>query len=94
MSVDKTNAIRRVALGIVRREMHEYDMLASTPRLRYEHPNAIDTIVDMKFGSRSCAHGRALHTPCVECERSDEDCKVYIVAAQQRIKDLLAQLGE
>lgn len=93
--------IQRLALSIVRREMHEYDSLARTARYRVERTvvSALDALEQEKLshhehGTRSCAHGRALHTPCVECERSEDDCKAYRVAASQRIKELLKQLGE
>ena len=99
MSSDKPTprtAIQRAAIAVVRSDMRSYDALSATPRLRYERSvvHAIDAIVDTKYGTRSCAHGRALTDTCVECERSDEDCKPYRVAATQRIKDLLSKLGE
>lgn len=97
MSSDKAQTrtpIQRAAVAVIRAEMRLYDGLSRSPRYRVEQPHALDTIVDMKFGSRSCAHGRALTDVCFECERNDEDCKVYRVAASQRIKDLLKQLGE
>jgi hypothetical protein len=92
----KRRAIQRVALNIVRREMRLYDALSATPRLRYERAvvHALDAIADAQHGTRSCAHDRALIDTCTECERTDEDCKAYRVAATQRIKDLLKQLGE
>jgi hypothetical protein len=88
--------LQRAAIAIVRREMHSYDSLASTPRIRVDRSNihTIDEVVDLTHGTRSCAHGRALHDVCAECERTDEDCKQYRIAAQMRIKSLLAQLGE
>ncbi len=93
--------IQRAALAVVRAEMHLYDALGRTPRYRVEaaHINALDAIADERarcsaHGTRSCAHGRALHDVCAECERTDDDCKAYRVAATQRIKDLLKQLGE
>ena len=88
--------IQRAALNIVRSEMRLYDSLGATPRLRYERAvvHTLDAIVDTKYGTRSCAHGRSLCDVCSECERSDEDCKPYRVAATQRIKDLLSKLGE
>lgn len=99
MSNDK--AIRRVALNIVRREMREYDLLSQRSRIVFERPivTALDAIAQEKLshhehGSRSCAHGRALHDVCSLCERTEKDCEAYRVAAQQRIKDLLKQLGE
>jgi hypothetical protein len=102
MSSDKVvrSSIQRAALRIVRAEMHLYDNLASKPRLRVDRSNihTYDAIVEQNaseaHGSRSCAHGRALHVPCAECERSEEDCQVYRVAASQRIKELLKLLGE
>jgi len=89
-------AIQRAAIAVVRSDMRSYDALSATPRLRYERSvvHAIDAIVDTKYGTRSCAHGRALHDVCAECERTEEDTKAYRVAASQRIKDLLKQLGE
>lgn len=93
--------IQRAAIAIVRREMHLYDALARRPKLVYEAPtaSALDVLMQEKLshhehGTRSCAHGRALHEPCVACERSEQDCKAYRVAASQRIKDLLSKLGE
>jgi hypothetical protein len=92
----KRTPIQRAALRLVAREMREYDTLSRRARLVVDRSNihAIDEVVDLTHGTRSCAHGRALHEPCGECERSEQDCKAYRVAAQQRIKDLLSQLGE
>jgi hypothetical protein len=88
--------IQRAAIAIVRREMHSYDLLSQTPRLRVDRSNihTIDEVVDLTHGTRSCAHGRALHDVCVECERSEEDCKVYRNVAANRLSELLRQLGE
>jgi len=99
MSGDGKNTrtpIQRIALAVVRAEMRSYDSLAATPRLRVDRSSihAIDTIVDLQHGTRSCAHGHALHDVCAECERTEQDCKAYRVAATQRIKELLSQLGE
>jgi hypothetical protein len=105
MSKDKPSTrtlIQRVAVALVRREMAEYDALSRVSRyrvVRSESNDAIDALTQEKLahhehGTRSCAHGRALHDVCAECERTDEDCKAYRVAASQRIKDLLKQLGE
>jgi hypothetical protein len=89
--------IQRIALAVVRAEMRSYDTLSSTPRLRVDRSNihTLDAIVDAHLcGTRSCAHGRALHDVCAECGRDEQDCKAYRVAATQRIKELLSQLGE
>ncbi len=104
MSQDKPSArspIQRAAIALVRREMHEYDSLSRVSRYRVEQPrvNLVDAIAQEKLahhehGTRSCAHGRALHDTCAECGRDEQDCKAYRVAATQRIKDLLKQLGE
>ncbi len=104
MSSNKPSArspIQRAAIALVRREMREYDSLGRVSRYRVERPiiDALDIIEQEKLshhehGTRSCAHGRALHDTCGECCRTEEDCKAYRVAASQRIKDLLKQLGE
>jgi hypothetical protein len=93
--------LQRRALEIVRSEMRLYDALSRPAKLRYEpavshylDELAQDKLAHHEHGTRSCAHGRALHDVCTECQRNDEDCKAYRVAAMQRIKDLLALLGE
>jgi len=93
--------IQRAAVALVRSEMREYDALSRVSRYRVEpaHVHALDILAQEKLahhehGTRSCAHGRALHDVCAECERTEEDTKAYRVAASQRIKDLLKQLGE
>ncbi len=95
------SALERRAVDVVRGEMRSYDVLSRRAKLRFEAPtiNTLDAIADERarcgaHGTRSCAHGRALHDTCGECCRSEEDCKAYRVAASQRIKDLLKQLGE
>jgi hypothetical protein len=93
--------IQRAAIALVRREMREYDSLSRRSRIVVEPPrvNLLDVIAQEKLahhehGTRSCAHGSALHEPCAMCERTEQDCQAYRVAATQRIKDLLSQLGE
>jgi hypothetical protein len=95
-NANKRTPIQRLALSVVRAEMRLYDALSRSPRLVYERHvgRCIDELVSSQYGSRSCAHGRALHDVCAECERSEDDCKAYRVAAQMRIKELLAELGE
>ena len=100
-ATSKRTQIQRVALAIVRREMHEYDQLSRRSHFVIERHivNALDIIEQEKLshhehGTRSCAHGHALHDTCGECCRTEEDTKAYRVAATQRLKDLLKQLGE
>jgi len=95
------SALERRAIEVVRSEMRLYDQLSRRSKLRFEAPtmNTLDAIADERsrqgvHGTRSCAHGRALHEPCSECTRDENDCKAYRVAATQRLKDLLKQLGE
>jgi hypothetical protein len=91
---NKRTPIQQAALAVVRSEMRLYDAMSSVPRIRVDRSNihTLDSIVDLQHGTRSCAHGRALHDVCSECERNEDDCKAYRVAASQRIKDLLKQL--
>jgi hypothetical protein len=89
--------LQRRAIEVVRREMHLYDHLSATPRLRVDAPTRRDE--DITVGpdiqtTRRCAHDVALHDTCSLCGRDSDDVKAYRVAAQQRIKDLLKQLGE
>jgi hypothetical protein len=88
--------IQRTALAIVRAEMRLYDSLSRSPRIVYERHvgRCIDELVSSQYGTRSCAHGRALHDVCAECGRTEQDCVAYRVAAQMRIKELLKDLGD
>lgn len=77
--------------SIVAKEMRSYDLLSTPSRIRYER--AIAAAPESLYPLRSCAHGRALHTPCVDCQRTDEDCIAYMNVAVSRIKELLALLA-
>jgi hypothetical protein len=77
----------RAAREVLRREARQYDYKA--PRFRYEA--ATHSVADDR-NPWQCAHGIDLTLPCPLCERTDEDTRVYQVAKQQRIKQLLNQL--
>lgn len=86
--------LQRCAKLVVSRELASYDLLSQRSRIVYEHKVAdlLPTLLDK--GTRACAHGVMLHQPCSMCERTIEDCRVYEVALQSRVKELLAILDE
>jgi hypothetical protein len=92
MPEDKSSPYYRSVLRIVRRAMHEYDVLGEVSKIKWEPPTAI--IVEPKLPTRYCCHNIAFHEPCSKCGRNSEDCKAYIVAAQQRLRDLLRIIGD
>lgn len=61
---------QKAAIAIIRKQMHEYDCLADASKLRYIRH--VIAMYEPKQASRSCAHGRLLHEPCVACDRWDD----------------------
>lgn len=91
MSV-QDNVLRRQALSVIASELRSYDLLSHRSKLRYERAvqRAID--VDALAPMSRCAHNVFLHEPCTKCERSLEECEVYLRAAMSRLKSLLSIL--
>jgi hypothetical protein len=83
----------KAARYVIQCEMHQYDRLAEKPRIRVERAVVPDP--NNEDGSRKCAHGVWLHEVCDKCGRvSFEDLRPYIVARQQRVKELLNQINK
>jgi hypothetical protein len=83
----------KLAREVVRRDMHSYDLLSRRAKIITERPVVRPTIDDPLAVLTRCAHDVLLHEPCEKCERSVEDCVVYLRQAQSRVKDLLSKLG-
>lgn len=88
MSV-QDNALRRQALSVIASELRSYDLLSHRSKLRYERAVVRAVDADALVPLSRCAHNVFLHEPCQKCERSLEECEVYLRAAMARLKSLL-----
>ena len=90
-------AVRR-AKQVVKAELDSYDLLSRPAKSRRvesqyqiaERRRRVD-LVGPDHGYQ-CGHAISLTLPCEACQREAQDCVVYIVAMQNKVKELLKQL--
>lgn len=88
MSLNDT-MLRRKALSVIASELRSYDLLTRRSRIVYERATQRAIDEDALVPLSRCAHNVFLHEPCTKCERSLEECEVYLRAAMSRLKSLL-----
>lgn len=79
--------IKQACRSLIRVELAQYDKLSQPARLRYER--ALSQYDHSVLSPNKCAHGVELVNPCVKCERDDDDCRSYRVAAQFQLRELI-----
>jgi len=84
--------IRQACKSLIAAELRQYDRLSVPARLKYER--ALSRQDAETLNPMRCAHGVELVSPCTKCERDDDDCRPYRVAAQMHLKELLDILNE
>lgn len=93
MSLNDT-MLRRKALSVIASELRSYDLLTRRSRIVYERATQRAIDEDALVPLSRCAHNVFLHEPCLKCERSTEECEVYLRAAVSRLKGLLRILDK
>jgi hypothetical protein len=81
--------LRGRAMQVIRSEMASYDLLSKRSRIVYERASQRAINDDALVPMTRCAHSVFLHEPCSKCERSLEECDVYVRAALARLQSLL-----
>ncbi len=84
--------LKRQALSVIASELRSYDLLSHRSKIRYERAVVRSIDADALVPLSRCAHNVFLHEPCTKCERSVEECEVYLRAAVSRLKALLSIL--
>ena len=87
------SALRAYAKSVVAAELRSYDHLSTPARIVYEHAAQQYVPSLIERGIYKCAHEVMLYEPCTKCGRTSEDCVAYAIAAQSKIKSLLAILN-
>lgn len=88
---DRDKRIAQLA-SYLNRGIKDYDQLAQRAKIKWEPPKTVS--LNEEYPLRYCAHGVPFTSPCIKCERNDEDCKVYRDTAIIRLRELLAKIGK
>lgn len=81
--------LRRRAMQVIASELRSYDSLSRKSRIVYERAVVRAIESDAFVPMTRCAHNVFLHEPCTKCERSLDECDVYVRAAITRLQTLL-----